>query len=608
MDVPSPRPRVAGAERDRLSGPAGMSGFDGTRGLRLSRSLACLLCVCLWWAPPPTLAAPLFEDDFSTDTMAEWEVVDIGRSAAPSQWSIADGALHQTSNIYTTPFNGGHEADWTGSFLVSKRGRLRDGQIDTTFWSTDDDGLGVVWRYTDKANYCKVQIDSSGGFWQISKTVDGTFTCLAVGTGTTYIKGRKHRLQVRVEEDTAAVYLDGRLLGAAAGLPLSEGAVGFESRGNDGSHFDDIRVSPLSGTTDRTAINRCLLRQATASVELDRLAVLPGEELALRPGAVGEMGRWADKLSVQVRDPSGQALAETPFEPAHDGRALWGNKNAAPGLYRVVLLNRSAVVRELPFNVWERVPRDVGVCAHRGDCRAAPENTLPAFRLAVEKGAHQIELDVRLSKDDRLVVMHDGTLDRTTDGSGPLAEQTFEELRKLDAGSWKDPKWAGVRIPTLREVLELVPPTVQLNCHLRPGVGAQTARQIVEMGRLEQCFLACGRADAEAARQVDTRIRICNMQNQSGPDTSYPQETIDSGAEYIQLMGWDACMPETCARLRARGVTVNYFGTSDPAVFRRLIEAGVQYPLTDDLDAMLVVLKDMGIPAVASVDGTERAR
>ena len=573
-------------------------GGEGCADDRLRRVI-CLVCASLVAVLSPARAAPLFEDDFAADTLAGWEVVDVGRHAAPSSWTIADGALHQTSNIYTTPFNGRHEADWTGSFLVSRRGRLEDGEIDTLFWSTDDDGLGVVWRYTDKANYCKVQIDSSGGFWQISKTVDGTFTCLAVGTETTYIKGRKHRLQVRVEEDTAAVYLDGRLLGAAAGLPLSEGAVGFESRGNDGSHFDHIRVSPLSGTTDRAAVSRCLLRQATASVELSRLAVLPGEELALRLNTAGETGRWADKLAVQVRSPSGQALAERTFEGALAGGPLWRNTDAAPGLYRLVLLSGGAVVRELPFNVWEGLPQDVGVCAHRGDNHAAPENTLPAFRLAVEKGAHQIELDVRRSKDGRLVIMHDGTVDRTTDGSGAVAEHTFEELRKLDAGSWKDPKWAGVRIPTLREVLELVPPTVQLNCHLRPGVEAQTARQIVEMRRLEQCFLACGTADAEAARQVDARIRICNMQNQSGPDTSYPQETIDGGAEYIQLMGWHDCMPETCARLRAHGVTINYFGTSDPAMFRRLIEAGVQYPLTDDLDAMLVVLRDMGIPSAA---------
>ena len=100
------------------------------------------------------------------------------------------------------------------------------------------------------------------------------------------------------------------------------------------------------------------------------------------------------------------------------------------------------------------------------------------------KGAHQIEFDVRRSKDGQLVVIHDSTVDRTTNGTGPVADYTFEELRKLDAGSWKGGQWKGAKVPTFREVLEAVPPHIQLNCHLRPGVAAQTARQIVEMGRL----------------------------------------------------------------------------------------------------------------------------
>ena len=242
------------------------------------------------------------------------------------------------------------------------------------------------------------------------------------------------------------------------------------------------------------------------------------------------------------------------------------------------------------------LPCKIGVCAHRGDNREAPENTVPAFRLAAEKGAHQIECDVKLSKDGHLVIMHDSTVDRTTNGTGPIAEHTLAELRKLDAGSWKGPQWEGVRIPTFSDVLEAVPPHIQLNCHLTRGTATKVTRLIVEMGRLDQCFLACDRIEADAAKQVASDIRICNMQNQAGPDSSYPDETIAMGAEYIQIYGWHDCMPEVCAKLRSHGVTINYFGTSDPVMFRRLLEAGVQYPLTDDLDAMIAVLEDMGVP------------
>lgn len=559
--------------------------------------LAAVLCFCPLCALPLTSAAELFRDDFTADTMSEWEVVDVGKFSAPSKWFIVDGALHQTSNIYTTPFNRKREADWTGTFLVSRRARLADGLIDTTFWSTDDDGIGLVWRYRDRCNYYKFQIDRSGKFWQISKTVAGKFTCLAVGKDRVYIKGRRHRLQMRVQGATMVVYLDRELLGAAEDDSLAEGSVGLESRGNSGSHFEHVRVTKSEANIDDGEVEKCLLRQALASVRLGKLAYLPGEEVTI--GVFPGMRKRMGQVRVQVRNPSGQTLAATQLDSPPATHTIWKNAGAPAGLYRLVVLSDDTTMRELPFNVWQHIPRDVGVCAHRGDSRVAPENTIPAITLAVEKGAHQIEFDVRVSKDGRLVVIHDSTLDRTTNGTGPVAKHTFEELRKLDAGSWKGRQWKGVRIPTFREVLEAVPPHIQLNCHLRPGVSMEVAQQIVEMGRLHQCFLACGRADAQAAKKVDPRIRICNMQNQRGPSSSYPQETIAMRAEYIQIFGWHDCLPEACAKLRSHGVTINYFGTSDPAMFKRLIEAGVQYPLTDNLDAMIAVLRDLGVPMAA---------
>jgi len=88
------------------------------------------------------------------------------------------------------------------------------------------------------------------------------------------------------------------------------------------------------------------------------------------------------------------------------------------------------------------------IIAHRGASAHAPENTIAAFQLALEQGADGIELDVMLSKDGHLVVIHDNTVDRTTDGKGAVRDMTLEELKSLDAGG-------GQRIPTLEEVLEL---------------------------------------------------------------------------------------------------------------------------------------------------------
>ena len=126
-------------------------------------------------------------------------------------------------------------------------------------------------------------------------------------------------------------------------------------------------------------------------------------------------------------------------------------------------------------------------CAHRGDQKAAPENTLAAIRLAVEKGAAQIEFDIYQTVDKQLVVIHDGTVDRTTNGKGAVNKFRFEDIRALDAGSWFAPKFAGEKVPTLEEVLRLVPHTILCNVHLKnsPGVAEATAKVIARMERLD---------------------------------------------------------------------------------------------------------------------------
>jgi len=112
-----------------------------------------------------------------------------------------------------------------------------------------------------------------------------------------------------------------------------------------------------------------------------------------------------------------------------------------------------------------------GACAHRGDVRFFPENTLPAFTSAVAKGAHMIEFDVYLTSDGVPIIIHDNTLDRTTNGTGNVTAYSLEELRTLDAGAWFDPKFAGTRIPTLQETLAVIPRYILCNVHLKSAPG-----------------------------------------------------------------------------------------------------------------------------------------
>ncbi len=94
------------------------------------------------------------------------------------------------------------------------------------------------------------------------------------------------------------------------------------------------------------------------------------------------------------------------------------------------------------------------VFGHRGACALAPENTIPSFELAIEQGADAIELDVKLTADNQAVVIHDDSVDRTTDGKGIVNQLSLSEIKKLDAGNLFNQKFTGVQIPTLDEVFE----------------------------------------------------------------------------------------------------------------------------------------------------------
>jgi len=96
----------------------------------------------------------------------------------------------------------------------------------------------------------------------------------------------------------------------------------------------------------------------------------------------------------------------------------------------------------------------VFIIAHRGSSSAAPENTIAAFDVAVEQGADYIELDVQMTMDQHVVVIHDDTVERTTNGNGLVKSYTLDQLKKLDAGSWFDQQYTNERIPTLQEILE----------------------------------------------------------------------------------------------------------------------------------------------------------
>lgn len=131
------------------------------------------------------------------------------------------------------------------------------------------------------------------------------------------------------------------------------------------------------------------------------------------------------------------------------------------------------------MNYWTQNPGNIYVAGHRGWPVKYPENTMESFRGALSLGVDQIELDVRITKDRELVIIHDATVDRTTNGTGLVRELTLTQLKRLDAGSFKGEEFRNCRIPTFLEFMELVKvhPTLTLDIELKeyPQPGRESA-------------------------------------------------------------------------------------------------------------------------------------
>ncbi len=241
-----------------------------------------------------------------------------------------------------------------------------------------------------------------------------------------------------------------------------------------------------------------------------------------------------------------------------------------------------------------------GLCAHRGAMETHPENTIPAFLEAVNAGAHMIEFDVFLTKDKKMVVIHDETVDRTTNGTGKVSEFTLQQIKELDAGSWKADEFAGTKIPTIDEVLAVMPVNVWLNIHLK-GEGdlpVMVAKKIESENRLHQAFLACSKAAAGLARQAVPDVMICNMDRQE-EDAEYVSETINSKSDFIQLrQPIQPELPDHTRQLKDNGVRINFFGTDSPEEIKTLFESGVDFPLVNDINKSIRVAVELGIKPV----------
>ena len=200
--------------------------------------------------------------------------------------------------------------------------------------------------------------------------------------------------------------------------------------------------------------------------------------------------------------------------------------------------------------------------AHRGLVHLAPENTLSSFAVALELHL-DIELDVYLTADKKVVVLHDQRVDRTTDGTGDVTQMTLAEIKKLDAGSWFDPAFVGERIPTLGETFAFIkerqkrPTTVAINMKtISPGIEERVVQEVVRHGMLDQVF--CFGMDSDS----NARFKKANPRIPTAVHTQYGQLNLHRPADWKEAAAnphsevfWIGFMPspEQISQAHAQG-------------------------------------------------------
>ena len=223
-------------------------------------------------------------------------------------------------------------------------------------------------------------------------------------------------------------------------------------------------------------------------------------------------------------------------------------------------------------------------CAHRGVSALMPENTLPAFAAALALGADEIEFDVRMTKDGRMVVSHDGTLERISDGEGKVAEHTLEELLKLNIGGkhgWSTP------FCTPEDVFRLLANRITFNIHIKEhGEDGALIRGIAELAKKYDCedriYIAASPEQLEWAQRIAPHIRRCAIQLRR--DTMPIREmALTYGCSRVQF--WLGMFDkELIDQLHHDGISCNLYFADTFEDYTQYFDMGIDTLLTNRMD------------------------
>lgn len=238
------------------------------------------------------------------------------------------------------------------------------------------------------------------------------------------------------------------------------------------------------------------------------------------------------------------------------------------------------------------------VIAHRGFSGQAPENTLIAFKNAIELGCDMIELDIHLSKDREVVVIHDNTLNRTTNGQGRIDDFTLSELKKLDAGSWFGARFSGERIPTLKEVLQMSKDRIPVNIeikHSKEGkypieeLAEKALKEVKEVGMINQVnFFSFHPIALKRIRDKEPKAWVTFLYHETWTNLW----DITKGEDYPILGLRDKHLTkEGIVQIQKKGLQVYVWTVDTPEEIEKFINWGVDGIITNHPDRLIKFLK-----------------
>mgnify|MGYP002625220509 CR=1 FL=1 len=236
------------------------------------------------------------------------------------------------------------------------------------------------------------------------------------------------------------------------------------------------------------------------------------------------------------------------------------------------------------------------IIGHRGAARFAPENTLVSFRATVKAGADVVELDSMVTSDGVQVSFHDKTLDRTTNAARALgksgltiADVSYADLSKLDAGSWFDPRFRGAQIPTLAASLALIQQDGVTMIERKTGDAADCVKLLKEKDMLDKVVVQA--FDWQYITEF-RRLAPDALRGSLGGDELTTEKLDAMEATGAQLVGWNTDLSaEDVQAIHARGMKVWVYTVNSPRIARKLIEKGVDGIITAD-PATMVQLRD----------------